>query len=40
MWNGKEWFLHEIKLDKNHIAHLAMDNALPLIMLQKISYFN
>jgi 4'-phosphopantetheinyl transferase len=38
IWNRKEWFLHEIKLDKNHIAHLATDIASPIIILQKLSY--
>ena len=37
-WKGKDWFLHELKLDKNHIAHLSTDTASPIIILQGMSY--
>jgi 4'-phosphopantetheinyl transferase len=38
LWNGKEWFLHEIKLKENHLAHLSTDTASPIIILQEMSY--
>ena len=37
-WKNSEWLLHEIKLDKRYIAHLAGNIPLDRIIVEKIRY--
>ena len=38
IWENKEWFLQEIKLDEGYIAHLSSNISLSRIIVKKINY--
>lgn len=38
IWEGKEWFLHELPLDQNHISYLSADIPTPKIVMEKIDF--
>lgn len=35
-WEGKDWYLHELQLDPQHIAYACSDNPSPVIQMEEI----
>ncbi len=38
IWESRPWFLHEVKLDSNHLAYICANTAVPYIMIKEIQF--
>jgi 4'-phosphopantetheinyl transferase len=38
VWEDKEWFLHEIKLDQGYVSYLSTDSFRPTVVMEEVEF--
>ncbi len=40
VWNDRNWFLHEVKIDENCVSYFSCESLFPEVLIQKIDFEN